>query len=139
MRGVVFDLQQRAAVHDQSKLGDIEKPVFDAVTVKLRELDYGSPEYKAALEEMGPALDHHYAANDHHPEHFPGGIYEMDLLQLTEMLVDWIAAGRRHSPPNDIHNSIRQNAERFGYQRNRYFEQLLHRTADTILGLEPNE
>ena len=32
-------------------------------------LTYGSDEYKACLTEMKPALDHHYAANRHHPEH----------------------------------------------------------------------
>ena len=54
--------------HDKSKLEAPEKEIFDAVTPKLRTLTYGSPEYHASLEEMGPALDHHYSVNAHHPE-----------------------------------------------------------------------
>ncbi len=38
----------------------------------------------------------------------------MNLLQLTEMLCDWIAATRRHSD-GDIHGSITKNRDRFGY------------------------
>jgi hypothetical protein len=140
---------------------------------------------------MGPGLDHHYAENDHHPEHFPpgpvhetnvgtepafhpsgdeytvasafcsgcewsargeeddvrdeaasherenydpGGIHSMNLMQITEMLCDWIAATRRHSPPHDIHESIEQQASRFGYGEE--IERMLHLSADAILALE---
>lgn len=114
LRQVVTDLQARAHVHDQSKLVTPEVEVFDVVTPKLRGLTYGSDEYKASLAEMGEGLAHHYAANDHHPEHFGDGIHEMHLGQLVEMLCDWKAATTRHAD-GDLERSIRQNAERFGY------------------------
>jgi len=63
-------LEARGFAHDQSKLKEPEKSVFDACTGKLKAMAYGSGEYKAALAELKPALDHHYAANSHHPEHF---------------------------------------------------------------------
>ena len=111
---VIGDLSRRAAEHDASKLREPEKAVFDEYTPKLRDSTYGSEEYKRFLEGMGEGLRHHYAVNDHHPEHFEGGIGEMNLLQLTEMLCDWLAATKRHAD-GDIRRSIEQNAERFGY------------------------
>lgn len=107
-------LTMRGHDHDLSKLEEPEKSVFDVVTPKLKELTYDSPEYKASLAEMGDALKHHYAANDHHPEHFENGIADMDLIQVMEMLCDWKAATLRHTD-GDLHSSIVQNAQRFAY------------------------
>lgn len=113
----VHDLQVRALTHDDSKLVAPEVEVFDIATPKLATLTYGSDEYKASLAEMKPALDHHYAANDHHPEHFVEGVRAMDAIQLLEMCCDWIAASRRHKDagPDAVLNSLAHNAERFGY------------------------
>lgn len=69
---VINELLQRSEAHDASKLEDPEKATFDRVTPLLKELEYGSDEYKRCLESMGPALAHHYENNRHHPEHFPG-------------------------------------------------------------------
>jgi hypothetical protein len=62
------NLQHRAEIHDQSKLEEPERSGFDRCTVKLKTIPYGSEEYKAALAELKPVLDHHYANNRHHPE-----------------------------------------------------------------------
>ena len=110
----ITDLRKRSIDHDNSKLREPEKEVFDTYTPKLAETTYGSDEYKAALVGMREGLDHHYAVNDHHPEHFQYGIQDMNLMQLTEMLCDWLAATRRHKD-GDIYRSIEQNQERFGY------------------------
>ena len=67
----IYDLQRRSIEHDQSKLVSPEVEVFDEMTPKLAASTYGSDEYKSFLSQMKPALDHHYAANDHHPEHYP--------------------------------------------------------------------
>lgn len=114
MRAVIGELRDRAERHDASKLEEPEVSVFDRVTPKLRGLTYGSEEYEASLADMGEGLRHHYAANDHHPEHFANGIADMDLVQLTEMLCDWKAATMRHDD-GDLARSIEQNAERFCY------------------------
>jgi uncharacterized cupin superfamily protein len=126
---VIGDLQYRAAVHDRSKLEEPEKAVFDEFTPKLRDSTYGSDEYKQFLEGMGEGLQHHYAVNDHHPEHFEGGIGDMNLMQLTEMLCDWLAATKRHAD-GDIRRSIEQNADRFGYGDE--IRLLLLNTADAL-------
>lgn len=110
----ISNLKDRAEAHDQSKLVDPEKSVFDEVTPQLRELEYGSDEYKASLASMGVALKHHYEHNSHHPEHYENGMEGMSLLDVVEMLLDWKAASERHAT-GDIYKSIEQNAERFGY------------------------
>lgn len=107
-----LELGVRGLMHDRSKLVSPEKEVFDRVTPRLKELTYGSEEYKACLEEMGEALAHHYQHNRHHPEAHPNGIEDMTLIDLIEMLVDWKAASERHAD-GSIVRSIRHNTERF--------------------------
>lgn len=106
-------LSLRAAVHDNSKLEEPEKSTFDACTLKLKAMAYGSDEYKAALAEIKPALDHHYAANSHHPEHFTNGVDGMNLFDVVEMLMDWKAATERMKGGGDIRRSLEINRDRF--------------------------
>lgn len=89
-------LFQRAHDHDKSKLSPEEKPFFDDETSNLKNLVFGSDEYKASLARLKPALDHHYSVNDHHPEHFEAGINGMHLIQIVEMWCDWVAASQRN-------------------------------------------
>lgn len=70
MQRVIDDLGHRAAVHDQSKLTSPEVETFDEYTPRLAGSTYGSDEYKSFLAAIKPTLDHHYAANSHHPEHY---------------------------------------------------------------------
>lgn len=106
-------LSLRAAEHDNSKLVEPEKSTFDVCTLKLKAMAYGSDEYKAALAELKPALDHHYAANSHHPEHYANGIDGMNLFDVLEMLVDWKAATERMANGGDIYRSLEINRDRF--------------------------
>ena len=110
---IILKLATRAEEHDLSKLSSPEKKVFDEVTPKLRGLEYGSEEYKEQLKEMRIALEHHYANNRHHPEHFENGINDMNLVDVIEMFCDWLAATERHNT-GDIIASININQKRFG-------------------------
>jgi hypothetical protein len=93
----VAEMLRRAGRHDASKLTAAEKPAFDRVLPLLAGVPYGSAEYRALVEGMKPALEHHFAQNSHHPEHYgPRGIGGMDLFDLVEMLCDWMAAACRH-------------------------------------------
>lgn len=112
--GAAQELLLRGHRHDRSKLVEPELPYFDHATARLKDLTYGSPEYEAALADMGPGLAHHYGVNDHHPQHFAGGVGEMNILQFLEMICDWIAASRRHAD-GDIWESIETSQERFGF------------------------
>lgn len=126
---IVNLLMYRGHDHDLSKLTEPELAVFNEFTPKLRDSTYGSHEYKKYLRDMGMGLEHHYAVNDHHPEHFHNGIHDMDLVQLMEMLADWKAATLRHAD-GSLRKSIFENATRFGYDDQ--MTNLLLRTADNM-------
>jgi Family of unknown function (DUF5662) len=113
LSAIVLVLLRRAFRHDQSKLEEPEKSAFDIATPKLKGLVYGSDEYRSALREIKPALVHHYAVNDHHPEHYGLGLSAMSLFAVLEMLADWKAAGERHDPPTDFAVSLETNINRF--------------------------
>lgn len=106
------ELLYRGSVHDESKLHDPEKTMFDKMTPLLKDLVYGSPEYKESLAELKVALDHHYANNTHHPEHYENGIDDMNLFDVIEMFMDWKAATERNKDGN-IYKSIHHNKNRF--------------------------
>lgn len=108
-----YELMRRAVVHDNSKFEPEEAVLYSLITPRLKLLEYGSPDYRGALREMKPAVDHHYAANDHHPEHFGTvGVEGMNLFQLHEMVYDWIAAART-TDRAEIERGFRVNQERF--------------------------
>ena len=109
---MITKLLRRAELHDQSKMESPEVEGFTEYTPKLAGCTYGSEEYKGYLEGLKPALDHHYANNRHHPEHWKNGIDDMNILDVLEMLVDWKSATLRHNDGN-IKKSIEINAERF--------------------------
>lgn len=110
---VCKELFDRGHIHDNSKLESPEKEMFDEFTPKLKQLEYGSEEYKKSLEDMGEALAHHYENNSHHPEHFENGISGMSLIDIIEMLCDWKASCERTSG-GDINKSVDINIKRFG-------------------------
>lgn len=108
----IKNLLDRGERHDQTKLSSPEVELFTEYTPKLAGLTYGTDEYNKCLQLIKPALDHHYANNSHHPEHYKQGIDDMDLLDLVEMLADWKAASERHNDGN-ILKSIEINGKRF--------------------------
>jgi hypothetical protein len=111
---VTNNLIVRASRHDMSKLAEPEKSGYDKLTFRLRDVVYGSDEYRAALDEARPVIEHHYAVNSHHPEHYgPLGINGMSLLDVLEMLCDWKAASER-TKQGSIEQSMTHNAQRFG-------------------------
>jgi hypothetical protein len=119
----------RANEHDQSKLESPEVEMFTEFTNKLADLTYGSKEFNDCKEQMGPALEHHYANNRHHPEHFKNGIDDMNLLDLIEMFCDWKASSMRHNNGNLL-KSIEINAKRF--KMNEQLVKIFENTADFI-------
>lgn len=107
-------LTLRAVKHDASKLESPEVEIFTEYTPKLAASTYGSEDYNGFLREMNTALQHHYANNRHHPEHFTKGIDDMTLIDIIEMLCDWKAASLRQNDGNLL-KSIEINAKRFDY------------------------
>ncbi len=122
---MIQELDARARLHDLSKLESPEAEVFGEFTPELAKVEYDSPEYKALLEKVRPAIEHHYAKNRHHPEHWPNGINDYTLLDLVEMLCDWRAATERNKNGN-IRTSIDKNKTRYGMSDQ--LAQILHNT-----------
>ena len=118
LHAVSTELNKRAIEHDDSKFSFEELEAFEEATPHLKTLTYGSPEYRAALRKIKPAIQHHYQQNRHHPEYFEfeadglHGIDHMNLVDLIEMVCDWVAATKRVKD-GDIYKSLPINKERF--------------------------
>lgn len=110
------EILERAKTHDESKLKEPEKSAFDEVTPLLKDLKFGTEEYRESTRSIKPALDHHYSVNSHHPQHYENGVNGMNLFDLIEMFFDWKASGERTSS-GDINKSIEINSERFGISK----------------------
>lgn len=110
---MIEELDQRARLHDLSKLESPEAEIFGEFTPELAKTEYGSKEYLELLEKVKPAIEHHYAKNRHHPENHANGINDMTLIDLVEMLSDWKAATERNKNGN-IKKSIEHNTGRYG-------------------------
>lgn len=114
LNDVALNLIKRGELHDASKLESPEAEAFERETPVLRGVTYGTLEYRECLIRLGPALQHHYANNPHHPEAHEDGICGMSLLDLLEMCCDWMASSKRHAD-GDVRRSIQLNQGRFGY------------------------
>ena len=115
-----FVLGYRGMVHDDSKLLEPEKSMFDEYIPKLKDFDFGSDEYNDALKDMGSALKHHYENNKHHPEHFEFGINDMNLYDVIEMFCDWLVAARTKG--NELDFDYLQSRFDMTYQLRSIFE-----------------
>ncbi len=114
-----WSLLKRAFKHDLSKYSKYEAPYF-ASAPELKSFFYGSQEYKKMLQDtpqFDAAIKHHYANNSHHPQFYSGGIQDMELLDIIEMLCDWKASTLRNKE-GDIQKSISLNQDRFEYDNN---------------------
>ena len=129
LNSCVAELLKRGELHDQTKLERPEVEAFTEHTSKLASSTYDSEEYNQRKKEMKAALDHHYANNRHHPEHFKNGVDDMNLLDILEMICDWKAASERHTDGN-IRKSIESNANRFNLSPQ--LVKILENTADLL-------
>lgn len=134
MYAFAAQLHARSMVHDKSKLEEPEKSILYKNTMEYKQYKIGTPEYKAHLKKkVKVALDHHYAMNSHHPEHYKNGVSGMDLLDIVEMFCDWMVACKEHGD-GDIVYSIMENKIRFGYSDE--LTQILVNTAARFVKME---
>ncbi len=109
-----WKLYRRGWSHDISKYRWSEAKYFAKSIFALKGLTYGTEKYKKALEDLRPALDHHYKTNRHHPEYHKNGINDMTEIDKLELIADWAAATKRHKDGN-IFKSIEFNQKRYNY------------------------
>lgn len=116
----------RSIVHDTSKYGWTETRHFALTIRELKQTTYGSDEYFALLEQIKPAIEHHYRKNQHHPEYWSNGIRDMGAIDQLEMICDWCAACKKHKDGNALHSAA-VNAQRFDYgpTKHLFFRKLL--------------
>jgi hypothetical protein len=107
----VENLAERAIAHDLSKLEEPELSGYEGLSQALKGLTYGTPEHRAAFAPYKEIIQHHYASNRHHPEHWQMGVTDMSLLDIIEMLADWKAANDRNG--GDFGHSIQVSVNRF--------------------------
>ena len=129
---IAGELAVRGVNHDRSKFSPEEYQPFVDQTIKLKDLVYGSDEYRAELEKIRPAIDHHYACNRHHPKHFTNGIREMNLVDICEMFCDWHASILRQKD-GDVRKSIEIDQKRFNFSDD--LKQIFLNTIDVLEGL----
>lgn len=98
---VTSNLTVRAAYHDESKLREPELSGYAALRARLSEVKYGTPEYKAALEEGKEPISAHYAANSHHPEHWVWPVPESEKAEEITLLRKDIAELEKIVPRSD--------------------------------------
>lgn len=117
LTGAIIELSVRAHSHDQSKFDPVElEPLamMQRVIKEQGQAPFGSEEYKRRTAMLKPMLDHHYANNSHHPEHYENGVDGMDLFDVMEMFFDWKAASERGEESS---MNIGKACERFGVSR----------------------
>lgn len=112
-------LRVRSINHDMTKLEEPEKSCYDKYIPYLKKYKYGTPEYLQVRQNMQKeGLDHHYAANRHHIEHFNGDISKMNLIDLFEMFADHYASSMLSD--TGYVEGEKKNAERYGYSDQLY-------------------
>lgn len=79
------ELMERAKIHDSSKLETPERENFAQYGPELSKTEYCSLEYKELLLKVKPAIEHHYSKNRHHPEHYPNGINDFNLVDVMRL------------------------------------------------------
>ena len=89
---VLKELREKIKNHDASKYSDEE---FEAYRAKFYPVDRENQDY--VDENFEEAMKHHYANNDHHPEHWideNGNPTDMPLICILELICDWEAMSK---------------------------------------------
>lgn len=124
LSAVIANLAERSTVHNRSKFEEPELSGYESLQKSLQGARYGTPDYRAALGAHEGVIMHHYAANTHHPEHWPNGIADMSLLDIIEMLADWKAENDRNG--GDFGHSLDVSIARFHFDDDRIGEILIN-------------
>ncbi len=128
---IVDDLNQRAIVHDASKMLDDEFAGFSRINAAARVHKFGSPEYKEGMTAERPTINLHFSRNSHHPERprlIAGEETEPDdfqywkkkvaadmtFLDVIEMVCDWHGARKGYDDSRSWADSVKLNFESKG-------------------------
>lgn len=91
-----YKLIDRATKHDHSKLTEPELSGFNEYFKLIKRVEFDSDEYYKIRKQFDDICQLHYKRNRHHPEHFPNGINDMNLIDIIEMICDWKVASEHY-------------------------------------------
>jgi hypothetical protein len=128
---IVNDIEQRAIVHDASKMLDDEFAGFSRINAAARINKFGSPEYKEGMVREKPTIDLHFSRNSHHPERpellagketepddyaywSKKAAVDMTFLDVIEMVCDWHGARKGYDDPRSWEDTVKLNFESKG-------------------------
>ena len=125
---IVDAIEERAIIHDATKLLDDEFSGFSRINAAARIQKFGSPEYTEGMRRERSIIDLHFSRNPHHPEHAATGLQgsevveyeaglsprEMTFLDVIEMVCDWWGAGKGYDDPRPWPESVKLNLESKG-------------------------
>lgn len=83
-------------------------------------------------EDLKIAIEQHNQSNDHHPEHWPGGIHEMPLRCVAEMVCDFVARSSEFG--TNVREWVKKKAtQRYGFEMNDEVGKKINRFLDMLL------
>lgn len=106
-------LLRRGEDHDNSKL---EEPEFSGWCKMDEEprYPYGSYEYKDKVKRFNPLFIEHWRKNRHHPEYFNYNFNDMDLIDIIEMMCDWLGY-RDNITYTEASQLVSTQCDRYGF------------------------
>ena len=104
-------LMNRAITHDNSKYSEKELNAHISMADEMDGIKYGTDAYYAIKRKYESLSAEHFANNRHHPEHHPNGIDDMNLVDVIEMLCDWLTGSENTGTP--VERSLEINEERY--------------------------
>lgn len=125
----------RGVNHDKSKLCEPELSLWKEMDEEPR-YPYGTLKYKEKLNRYKEVFQQHYKHNKHHPEHWSGYYCDMDLMDVIEMLCDWLGY-KDDITLKEAEILVNQQCERYGF--NDTFRHLLYNTLKNYFTVSPNE
>lgn len=123
LHSVTHALDQRADIHDASKMLDDEFAGFSRINAAARINKFGSPEYAEGMRREKPTIDLHFSRNTHHAEFYAKhpealmnnrGAEGMTFLDVIEMVCDWWGAGKGYDSKKPWAESVALNLEQKG-------------------------
>lgn len=112
-------LMDRGEKHDNSKLQEPEFSYWCKMDEEPR-YRYGTKEYKDKIERYRPLFEIHWKANRHHPEYFNYHFDDVDLIDLIEMLCDWLSYRDKLSY-TEASDLVHQQCQRYGFSEEKEF------------------
>jgi len=106
-------LYSRGIHHDESKLQEPEYSLWKKMDEEPR-YPYGTQQYKDKLERHKKVFKLHYRKNRHHPEHWNGWYSEMDLVDMIEMMCDWLGY-KENISLSEAQKLIETQCKRYGF------------------------